>query len=325
MSNTVLSKQNFFQRRFFSFVDKRNRCDSSYILTHRNLYILPSKLGIYFLLTIVIIWLIGTNYQNNLVLGLVFLLLSIFLLGILHTFSNMVRLTVSYSKYSPAFAGEEVNFLFNVTNAKKRFCESIEFRWQNSDADSLVVSVPPGQSKVIAVPIPSVRRGRIKPGRLLVRTYYPLGLFRCWTWISWNIDAVVFPAPVEIPMIKSVVVDEEGDGAHPTIGGDDYSGLKTYRDGDSIKHIAWKAFAQEKGLYSKEFSQNLSQELWLDFESTSANGVEEKLSGLTYWAIHYHQLDENYGLRLPGMTIEPNKGEVHKIEVLTALALFGLG
>ncbi|MFT5084773.1 MAG: hypothetical protein ACI9Y1_002829 [Lentisphaeria bacterium] len=66
----------------------------------------------------------------------------------------------------------------------------------------------------------------------------------------------------------------------------------------------------------------MSREIWLDFSSMTSNDGELQLSGLCYWALQFHQQDENYGLLLPAKKISPNSGENHRREVLQALALF---
>ena len=315
----------FFQDRFFSFVDRRNVSQNHQRLTQKNLFIFPSMLGLYFLCMTGVLWMLGTNYQNNMVLGLVFLLVSVFLIAILQTFSNLVGLDITFKKATPVFAGDDVEFIFSVTNPNRRHREALECSWQDDDRDHVVFDVPPGETVIVRIPLKSARRGRLKPGRLLLQTYYPLGIFRCWTWIRWDIETVVYPKPIEIPQMKSTVTtDEEGDGLHPTQNGDDFSALHEYRDGDSLKHVAWKSYAREQGLYTKEFKQNLSQELWLDFDAAVGVDVEHKISGLAYWAIRFHQMDENYGLRLPGQDVLPDKGERHQMDVLTRLALYGL-
>ena len=315
------SFKQFFVKRFFAFVDKRNTREHEHLLTLHNLYILPSRLGFYFLLMLSVVWLIGTNYQNNLILSLVFLLLSVFLIGILRTFSNLVGIKISYLRAEPVFASDEVFFQFKLESARKKKRESIELSWQFSNLEPVIVDLAPGESKVVKVPLKTQKRGKLKPSRLLIQTYFPLGMYRCWTWIRWEIDTVVYAKPISVERIASLATDEEGDGTHPTIGGDDYNGLHEYRPGDQLKHVAWKSYAKGLGLYTKEFGQSLSHELWLDYEATLGHDMESKLSGLTYWALEYHQMDEHYGLRLPGFSLEPNKGERHKNDVLTAIAL----
>jgi uncharacterized protein (DUF58 family) len=51
-------------------------------------------------------------------------------------------------------------------------------------------------------------------------------------------------------------------------------------------------------------------------------GTEQRLSHLCYWALEYDGSNTEYGLRLPGVLIEPDSGERHRDQVLQALALF---
>ena len=53
--------------------------------------------------------------------------------------------------------------------------------------------------------------------------------------------------------------------------------------------------------------------------------MEQRLSNLCYWALQYAARGDEYGLRLPGVTIEPGTGQRHQEQVLKALALFGAG
>ena len=105
-------------------------------------------------------------------------------------------------------------------------------------------------------------------------------------------------------------------------GGEDFNAFHEYRPGDPIKHIAWKLYARERGLLTKEFSQNLSREIWLDYFHFATQDVEARLSALCYWALEFHQQDEHYGLLMPNTTITPAKGENHRTQVLEVLARF---
>ena len=315
--------QNPIRKRFFKLVDRRNKVGNSHQLTQKNLYIFPSKLGFGYVGLLIVVWLIGTNYQNNLVLALVFILMSVFFLAISHTFVNIVSLRIQFVKMIPVYAGDEAFFVFNVSNPSNKYRDAIELKWQD-EATKIVIDIPPSDSVTVSIPHATSRRGYLVPQRLLIQSYYPFGLFRCWTWVRWDIQSLVYPRPVEVLRSESTVTDEEGDGAHPTRGGDDYSGLHEYRPGDQIKHIAWKSYAREQGLYTKEFSQNVSKELWLDLDTAHGHNLEHKLSGLTYWANRYVSEDEYFGLRLAGEVIQPEKGEAHKHLILQKLASFGL-
>jgi uncharacterized protein (DUF58 family) len=53
-------------------------------------------------------------------------------------------------------------------------------------------------------------------------------------------------------------------------------------------------------------------------------GTERRLSHLCYWALQFESRNEEYGLRLPGLVLEPGVGERHRDRVLQALALHGI-
>ena len=65
--------------------------------------------------------------------------------------------------------------------------------------------------------------------------------------------------------------------------------------------------------------------LWLDWDQLPAQGLETRLSWLCYWVLECERNREEYGLRLPGVTIEPGGGDKHRDRVLKELALFRSG
>ena len=75
-------------------------------------------------------------------------------------------------------------------------------------------------------------------------------------------------------------------------------------------------------LLTKEFSATASSELWLDWEEARAADVEARLSVLAHWVLQCERFGQSYGLRLPGVTIEPARGDAHRARCLEALALF---
>lgn len=312
----------YFSARFFRFLDKRNPSSSFHKLNTKNLYIFPGKRGFIFLGFVVVLWMLGTNYQNNLILGLSFLLVSIFIVSILHTYANLAGLEIQVKGAANAHVGDVVEFYIGIHNPRKAACDGLSLRWQESTLDDTRIQLESFSTTQAHVPIAAVKRGVLKPKRLLVESEFPLGLLRCWTWLSFDGSALVYPKPIEAPIYQNSVDDEGGDGEHPVKGGDDFNALNKYRDGDSIKRIAWKLYAKDRGLFTKEFSQNVSRELWLDYHQVAAQDVEDKLSALCYWALRLHQEDENFGLILPSSKISPGKGENHKANILESLARF---
>lgn len=309
---------------FFKWLDRRHKVDSAYHLASKNLYIFPSALGFAFLVMVVVLWLLGTNYQNNLILALSYLLISVFVVAILHTYANMAGLEIQFKGVPHVFAGEVSMWGFTIKNEHGKSRENIYARWQFAESgEDVYFAIDASSNITVSVPLTIPRRGIYTPGRLMLESRYPMGLLRCWTWLKWNAHVVAYPQPLDKPMPRAFSVDELSDGDHPVSGGDDFNALNNYKPGDSLKHIAWKSFAKDQGLMTKEFSQNLSREIWMDFSQMSQGDPEERLSVLCHWALVFHLQNENYGLKLPSLVIEPACGDNHRAEVLNALATFG--
>jgi uncharacterized protein (DUF58 family) len=62
----------------------------------------------------------------------------------------------------------------------------------------------------------------------------------------------------------------------------------------------------------------------LDWDMFPALGIEQRLSHLCYWVLAFEVRNEEYGLRIPGVVIEPAVGEAHRDKVLKELAVYGL-
>lgn len=307
--------------RFFRWLDRRVPPARSYQLGRDKLYIFPTMAGFVFCALVVLLWMLGTNYQNNLILALSLLLASLFVLAILRTHGNLSGLEICFHDADSGFAGQEVAFHLDVVNPHGRHKEALVVGWQDEVPQTFEIGA--GERKRVSACAFGVHRGLLKPGRLRVETVFPLGLLRCWSWLNIEAQAVVFPQPEKLrDLLPHNVEDDQQDSPWSAAGSDEFSGLRDYRPGDPLKQVAWKQYARDKGLLSKEFSSHVSAEIWLAWESTAGLELEERLSTLCFWALHYERVNCNYGLSLPGARIEPSRGPAHRQAVLTALALF---
>jgi uncharacterized protein (DUF58 family) len=156
-----------------------------------------------------------------------------------------------------------------------------------------------------------------------LETVYPLGLFRMWRRIPVLHDYLVFPRPAGVqpwPPPRTLWF-ENVEGFHFT-GGDDFTGLRPYRLGEPQHHIDWKAYARGRPLSIKEFTGGGSYQQWFDWFQLPSLSVEERLSQLTRWVLEADQQGKEFGLRIPGMEIEPDSSSVHTLRCLRELALF---
>ena len=295
----------------------------SLTLNQRRIFIIPTRDGIGYLLMLGAIFVGGINYANSLILAVAFLLVSLFLISILHTYGNLSGLTISAGRSQNAFAGEEAVFELILAANNDQEYEAIRLSW--ADGKSQLVDLIGCTELPVRMLLPVHQRGRYTPARLKIETRFPLGLLRAWSWIDLDMSCLVYPQPKENELPR-----RSGgfghDGERLQQGGvDDFDGLKNYIAGDSPRNIAWKTYARSGELYSKVFVGQEDDELWLEWEAYAGIAIEERLSRLCYWVDQLSNEQRTFGIRLPGIEVPPERGQGHRNCCLEALACYGLG
>lgn len=288
-------------------------------LSQKKIYILPTKEGFFFLLTIVVMIMVSINYQNSLISSVAFLLLSLFIVGIFHTYRNLEGLTLTAVDGRSVFLSEDAQFTVTISTHTRRRYEALQLGWDPEFRKEVDLEV---EESAVSLFVTTTKRGLLDPGRLLIETRYPLGLFRAWSRIDLGVTGIVYPKPVparHVPL--SVTTSDEGESSQME-GSDDFYGLREYQRGDSLRRVDWKSYAKSDRLFTKQFESNIDKTLWLEWDDLEGLGREERLSRLCYWVILYSATEVIYGLRLPGVEILPAKGMAHRQQLLTALALF---
>ena len=105
-------------------------------------------------------------------------------------------------------------------------------------------------------------------------------------------------------------------------GAEDFAGLRPFQAGDSLRRVAWKAYARGQGLYTKQFAGTDVVSHVFDYESLAGLPAESRLEQLCRWVLDAQERGEAFALRLPGTSIETNVGPAHRERCLNALALF---
>ncbi len=292
------------------------------VLDRRQVYIFPTRQGFVFILVLIAMLAGSINYNNNLGFLLVFLLGGIVLVSMIHTYRNLLGISVLSVSADPVFAGNDAVFgVFLRTGRHVRKGISL---FAGRQSHTQTVDFPAGADKTISVSVPTHQRGILRPGSFTLSTVYPLGIFRAWAVLRPNSECTVYPFPLDASMI-SRDPDDGGNGRkrNRVSGPDDYRGLKTYQPGDSFRHIAWKALSRGQDVLTKDFDTPAGRSAILfDFSKVHADGTEERLSKLCAMILQANGENRKYGLALPGKTISPGSGNVHRHRCLSALALF---
>lgn len=300
---------------------KRQGSDSAVTeLTSRRIYILPTGVGLVFALMTFAMLLGSMNYNNNLSFVLTFFLASIGFVSMHHCQRNLVGLELSFAGVEPVFAGQSADFRIAITNHSKSRRHHLQL--YIDDITSEIDDLGPGESRIFHLKVPTTQRGFVSLQRFGIRTLFPFELLRAWAWLHMDLSGVVYPRLADNPPEPPPSRTARGHRQHDARGEEDFAGLRRFHDGDSPRHIAWKAFARSGELLSKQFSGADTSSQWLDFSEIDSTDVEQRLSVLTRWLVDADRLQRDYGLRLPGQEFAPAHGDAQRHRCLRALALF---
>ncbi len=314
--------KNYFRQRFARWIERRLPPAKTIQLDSRKLFIFPSRAGLYFTGVVLVVWLVATNYENNVVFAFAFLLMALFVVAIHHSFFNLSGVALSGVRSHPVFAGQAVEFEIQLQQRGNRYRDSIQLRYGSGDPVS--IALPGTEMARVRLAVPATRRGWLRPGRLTVESQYPFGLLRVWTHLNLDQWGLVYPAPVAGP---PPLVTQAGRGDGPLLvaeGSEDFVGLQRYKVGESLRHVAWKHYAREQGMMSKHYADPVDDEIWLDWQAFPGLDQERRLSRLCDWLLTASNTTSPYGLRLPGVEIAPATGRAHRDRLLRELALFGV-
>ncbi|UVE19295.1 DUF58 domain-containing protein [Pseudomonas sp. LS44] len=294
---------------------------SSVRLTQRRIFIIPTRIGAAFFLALLLMLLAAINYQNNLAFGLTFLLGSVFIVAILHTYRNLAGLTLSAAGGGAVFVGEQARFRLRL-ESRERAHQAIALGWPPQPLQAL--DVPQQGVSECELSQPALQRGWLRPGRLRVESRFPLGLLVAWSLVDLDQALLIYPRPLEGELPLQTGGDDPEDEGVRTLGGgaDDFQGLKAYQPGDSKRRMHWKAFSRGQGLLVKDFAALSGRDLWLDFDALDGE-VESRLSLLCHWVLQLSERQQPFALNLPGVQLAPACGDGHREACLRALALYG--
>ena len=262
------------------------------------------------------------NYNNNLSFVLTFLLSSLGLVAMHQCQRNLVGLEVAFAGVDPVFAGQAATFRIAISNHSRSFRYNLQI--YSDKISSNLHDLAPGDSKVFHLEIPTTTRGLVQLRRFGVRTLFPFELFRSWAWIHMDLEGLVYPHPAEHVPEPPATVSAHGHRQHDARGEEDFAGLRNFHNGDSPRHIAWKAYARSGELLSKQFSGADTSSQWFDFGSIETADVEKRLSILTRWIIDAERKQQDYGLRMPGAEFPPGHSDAQRHACLQCLAMFDL-
>lgn len=295
------------------FASRAPKSDSA-TLNLRNVYIFFSREGLLFALLLIITFIAGINYGNNLVLGLFFYLVSVWLISFHVTFAHISGLQVRLLEVTMAEAGAPVWVTLQLRNESRQPRRQLVFDFEQPDKPvdkktkdskdnqySVLVTQLQGE-QVIRLPIQTHTRGQLELPRLIIKTVYPLGIMRAWSYVYFARIAWVYPKPEAFDWQTQYAIASLEDlpiGGQYRQGQDDFERLDNYIEGESLARVSWGHVARGQGMLTKHFADPVGHEQTLDYVDMPAAHHEQKLAQLAHGVMTLAQLGVPFKMRLP--------------------------
>ncbi len=307
------------KQRLQSLIRVAKSVDNIATLNARQIYILPSRWSIFYILMLIALLIGAINYTLSLAYFVLFLLASLAHTAMLHTWRNLAYLQISVIGAKPVFVGDVIEVSLEIKELKNRDRHAIHIYF--ADNPAITYSIQANQSIRLALPLITSQRGYLRIPRIKTYTEYPLSLFHAWSNVDSVFECLVYPKPSQEkkPMPSTVDTNRKGNDAAYQ-GDEDFIGHKTYQIGDLPSKVDWKASSRGIGMYSKKYAGEASKSIFLDWAHTTGD-KETRISQLTRWVIDAHAAKIKYGLKLGGgLDFAPNNTEAHYHHCLAALA-----
>lgn len=307
------------RQRWRRWVNRRIPRSDEQHFTQKNIFIVPSGAGFVFGVMLVIMLVTGINYQNSLIYLLTFILGALFVAAMHQTHRNLAGLQLNLVNAGEAFPGEQLTFRIRATAESGAF--AIHFTLP--DGESSWINVTPGEIAEFDLMVSADKRGPVYAGDIRVETRFPFGLLKAWSWMRPESTGICYPRPVT-PSYDTAGEEDGSESSQPRKSDDlSHADLRPWRQGDLSQRVLWKRYARSGELIIADWEGESGESIWLDFNQFPGVDRELRLSYLAALVDVRFRAGLAFGLRLPGITIEPDQGSAQRTRCLQALGLFG--
>ncbi|GGI81624.1 hypothetical protein [Legionella impletisoli] len=317
----ILRLKQWVSEKIRYWVQKRHPLSNPQHLYSNRIYILPSAFGWLYGIVILTITTGAINYQLNTAYFFVFLLAILGLLSMWQTHQNLKNLSIQCMMIDDVEEGHPAKIRLFI-NPKHQLRYGLIFSTNQGEVVT-VEKIPKEGSKAI-LPLETHARGQFKIPPIKIYSYYPLGIFKVWSYLYYDVNYYVYPA-AKHPGFWPVSISEESllDNPIQHPGDEELYELQSVESPwVQASRIAWKISARTNEWYLKKMT-NPAGEYWLfRLEDLQETDLETSLEYLSYWIQTAEQLKQPYALELNGKASLFGFGEEHKRSCLRKLAVY---
>ena len=305
------------------WIEKRHKKHLDRFTSGRgNIYILPSKSGIFYDVVILFILIGAINYNNSLAYLLCFFLASLGFICMLQTHQNLQSIQLTFHHAVPVFSGQNIHYEVIAKNCDRKIHAAVHLQ-SALNLETFMLAEGDSMQNLEIIEQATISRGYQRMEQFKLYSEYPLGLFHAWCMVKLDASALVYPRPLAKPVELNMMQQAQEKGSVKRPGQEDFAGIREAVKTDSPRQIAWKKVAQTGSLYAKQFEAEYGESRIYDIDELDSHySLEEKLSLLCQVVLDAEKSGVHYGLKLGSQQLPVASGSEHRHSCLKALALY---
>ncbi|RKG55593.1 DUF58 domain-containing protein [Acinetobacter cumulans] len=292
------------------WLTKRFAYTGEKILTQKDVLVFMYQQGYLFLVLILITFVAGVNYANNLILGFCFLISAVLCMSFYLTFKQLhgMRLEINVAELGQVGQVLHLDVYIRQNQVLTRYL------WIRCE-DQLYKLCVTEQKQQLRIPLHASQRGQFHYPNIQIYSIYPFGLVRAWTYLYLNKSSWIAPQVLS-PELENKYHPQQFDKEM-----DEFRELRAFREGDSLQAVSWKQVARGQGLYIKVFEQYSDQHrIDIDYNHMPSASHEEKLSMMMGLVEQCEQQQLNYAMYLPHAELSSGLGDAQLYQAQLLLA-----
>ncbi len=283
----------------------------------RQVFILPTRFGLFWLFAAFVVWLTGTNFGNGVLLLVSYLLVSLWVSAMFSTFYNLYGLRYRVAAVQHCEAGADAALTLSFADQRAHY--DIALLPPTGRAET--TSLQPDQTATATVAIPLPKRGVHHPPRLTLQTIQPFGLFRAWSRLNLDIELLAWPRAAFFAAQQGHRTESQTEGS---VQSDDIDGLRAWQQGLPLRAMRWDRYLVSGQLTQLDFARHsASDNHTIALADYAHLDLESALSAMAERVAHMDHTGLAYALVLGQRTIGPALGPEHTLRCREALARYG--
>ncbi|CAB1211642.1 DUF58 domain-containing protein [Acinetobacter bouvetii] len=279
-------------------------------LTQKDVLIFIYQQGYLYLVLILITFIAGINYANNLILGFCFLVSAILCISFYLTFKQLHGLSIEVSVKEVGQVGNSIDLQLHFQQSQKQS----RYLWIKTHQHLEKILISELKQKVI-LSFLAEQRGQFHYPTLQIYSVYPFGLVRAWTYFYFTEYSWIAPQAA----FYNAENKQHLDSFEPDM--DEFRELRNFQLGDTLQAVSWKQAARGQGLYIKVFEQHHDQpNVEIHYANMPSTQHEEKLSLMMGLIEQCEQIQCRYAVFLPQAELAAGMGGSQLVQAKKLLA-----